>query len=518
MDFEVLQHAARELNELLTDGFINKIHQPLPREIVLRIRLHGGGGGNLVLSADHQVGRIHLTSLRIPNPPRPPRLCAYLRAHFQGARIEGVNAAPDDRVVHIRAVRGGVSNRREMDLILELLGRDSNIILVDRSSNRIMECLHRIPEKETGTRIVVPGAPYVPPPKSTRRKRPVAHEGPGGRVSPGIRVEPGGRPRLVLDAVDSKDEIFGTINEAADCYYGSRLRAAMLDALRRQVAMPLKARIAGLTRRLSKIEADAKRLEGFESRGEEGELLKANLQSTRKGMESLTVRDWYTNEPRTIRLDPTLGPIANMERIFRKAAKGKRGREVTARRLEETIEEKRALEEILFFVETSQDTDQLEDTARMVRGLGRGPKPSISSKTEREPKSESKFVREFRTPSGRLVIVGKSAQGNDFLLRRKARKGDLWFHVKGMPGSHVLLPERSKEPASAEDMEYAAGLAVDHSKARGGGKVEVMVADAADLRRPKGALPGQVIVASYMTIVSDGAVAAEGLSPRDTAP
>ncbi|MFH1115170.1 MAG: NFACT family protein [Pseudomonadota bacterium] len=504
MDLAILQQTARELNEFLADAFVNKVHQPLPRDIVLRTRLRGGGGGNLVLSANPQLGRIHLTHIRMPNPPAPPRLCAFLRAHFQGSKIIEVNAAADDRVVRIHAARGAGSDRREMDLILELLGRDSNIILVDRSSNQIMECLHRLPERETGTRTVIPGRIYEPPPKSGARARATPYEEPDGNASPGIRVDPGGKRRLVLDAVKPGDETFPSVNEAADAYYGARLRSEILEALRRQAAAPLKARIAGLVRRTAKVRADVERLERFESRMQDGELLKANLRSAKKGMTSLTVDDWYANEPRMIKLDPSLGPIANMELIFRKAAKGKRGKKIAGRRLDESLQEKKALEEILFFVEESQDPDQLEDMAQWAVGLGRSAVRPLTGKKDDGPKPESRFYREFRTPSGRPVLVGKSAQGNDFLLRRKARKGDLWFHVKGMPGSHVLLPERSKEPASVEDMEYAAGLAVEHSKARGGGKVEVMAADAADVGRPKGALPGQVIVGSYITIVSDG--------------
>jgi len=77
MDLAILQKVALELNEILPGGFINKIHQPLPREIVLRIRVLGGGEKMLVLSSDPKLGRIHLIDLKIPNPPRPPRFCAF---------------------------------------------------------------------------------------------------------------------------------------------------------------------------------------------------------------------------------------------------------------------------------------------------------------------------------------------------------------------------------------------------------------------------------------------------------
>jgi len=138
MDLNILQQVARELNELLPGGFVNKIHQPLPREIWLRIRAPRGGEQRLVLSADPQVGRLHLTGLRIPNPPSPPRFCAYLRAHFQGSRIVEVTAASDDRVVRIATIRGPKDAGQRRELILELLGRDSNIILVDGDTHRIL--------------------------------------------------------------------------------------------------------------------------------------------------------------------------------------------------------------------------------------------------------------------------------------------------------------------------------------------------------------------------------------------
>lgn len=504
MDLAIIQQVVRELNGLLPGGFINKIHQPLPREIVLRIRLQGGGGVQVVLSADPQLGRIHLTTLRIPNPPTPPRLCAYLRAHFQGSRIVEVNVASDDRVVRIVTVRGPTSDIQERELVLEILGRDSNIILLDRSSYQIMECLHRIPEKEHGTRVVLPGMHYAPPPKRASRDLFKAHGALPKAISPGIRIGPGNKRRLVLDAVQPEDERFTTMNEAADAFYAARLTSVMLSALRREAATPVKSRIRSLARRIGKIEADATRLKNFESLQEDGELLKANLRSAKKGMETLTVYDWNTDRQRVLKLDPTLGPVANMERLFKRAAKGKRGRKIVEARLEETQAEKRALEEIVFFVEEAQDTDELERTAQWGSSLLRGRQPSQQEKRSKEASSESSLYREMRTPSGRSVFVGKSGKGNDFLIRRKARKGDIWFHVKGMPGAHVLLPERSKDPASMEDLEYAAALAVEYSRARGGSKVEVMMADTADLARPKGGLPGQVIVKSYTTLVSQG--------------
>ena len=119
------------------------------------------------------------------------------------------------------------------------------------------------------------------------------------------------------------------------------------------------------------------------------------------------------------------------------------------------------------------------------------------------------MFREYRSPSGLTVLVGKSGRGNDFLLRHKARKGDLWFHVKGRSGAHVLLPSRSGQEPSDDDKAFAAGLAVRFSHAGGKGKTEVIVADVNDISRPKGALSGQVIVRHYTTMIAESQDPAE---------
>lgn len=501
MDRAILRKVALELHERITGAFINKIHQPLPREIVLRLRIPSGGEGKLFISADPQLGRLHLTSLRIPNPPSPPRFCAYLRAHLQGARIVGVHGARDDRVVIIRTTRGPVENRIARNLILELLGRDSNILLVDAASNLIMDCLHRIPEKERGSRTVLPGWEYHSPPKPTGREELPIEDSELALARPGIGTGPSGKKRLLLNIRTSDDESYPTMNEAADAYYGQRLGAVLLEALRRQIAAPLKSRIRSLERRLGKIRADEERLKQYADRREEGELLKANLRLVKRGMESLEVVDWNSGEKRVISLDRSLGAVSNMEKIFAKAAKGKRGEKFVAGRLEETVAEKRALEDALFLVEDATDAAALEipDSENVAEKEN-----STKHRVERKGRlpQESSMLRRFRTPSGGFVLVGRSGRGNDFILRRKAAKGDLWFHVKGFSGAHVLLPRRSKMEAPRGDIEFAASVAVYHSKAREAGKAEVIVAEVKDLDRPRGALPGQVIVKRHTTMLS----------------
>jgi predicted ribosome quality control (RQC) complex YloA/Tae2 family protein len=500
MDLAVLQKIAQELNELLPGRFITRIHQPLPRDIVLRTRAHAGPEIKLMISADPALGRIHITDLKIPNPQSPPRFCAFLRAHFQGFRITRVESAPDDRIVRIVAQKGPEGARVERELILELLGRDSNIILVDLATSKIMECLHYLSEKETGLRAVLPGREYVSPPKRNLIQTEMSRS---NLEIAGITAGANGKRRLTIHATADEDETFSSMNLAADAFFKPVLKSVLIESFRKELSAPLRTRMRSLDRRINKIHADAHRLKHFTDLQEEGELLKANLRKIKKGMTSIGVTDWQTGEPRMIALDPALGPIANMDRIFRKGAKGRRGEKKVQERLQRTAEEKRALEELLYFVQDARDIETLELIAAEI------PEPKAarieaSRQQYRAGKQESPLFYKFQTPEGREVLVGRSARGNDFLVRRKARKGDLWFHVKDLPGAHVLLQARVGHPATQQDKEFGAGLAVRFSKAYGKGKVEVIIADGGQVERPKGALPGQVVVKSFETVLSAG--------------
>ncbi len=494
MDVKILRLIAAELNDILPGMFVNKIHQPLPREIVLRLRGRQGGERKLIISADPLRGRIHLTGLKVPNPPAPPRFCAYLRAHFQGSRVVCVSAAEDDRVVRIDAVRGPGPEIQQTALILELLGRDSNILLVDRSTNLIKDCLHHIPEKESATRAVLPGREYLPPPKRDRSTPAPSAPEPGTRQ---------GKRSLAPPAALSEDRVAG-MNEAAEAFYRPMLEGGLIEAFRRTITAPLKKAIRSLERRTDKVQADIARLKAFADVQHHGDLLKGNLRGIAKGMKRIEVRDWETDEPVTIVLDPALSGVENMARIFKKAAKGKRGIQRALSRMDETRHEKKALEDLLYYAETARDLDELES----IRGDTSVPASRQGSKRPDSRKQDTsgphRVYLEFRSPSGHTVLVGKSGKGNDFLLRNKSRPGDLWFHAKDIPGAHVILLQRGINQPAPGDVEFAGGLAVHFSRAGTKGKIDVMVADVKDVHRPKGAVPGMVIVKGFRTMRSEG--------------
>ena len=98
---------------------------------------------------------------------------------------------------------------------------------------------------------------------------------------------------------------------------------------------------------------------------------------------------------------------------------------------------------------------------------------------------------EYELPGGWRVLAGRTDADNDRLSLKLARPRDYWFHIKGMPGSHVLLRVEDEEP-DRETLEAAAAIAAWHSKARSGGTVPVSCTRALNVRKPRGAERGTV--------------------------
>jgi predicted ribosome quality control (RQC) complex YloA/Tae2 family protein len=166
MDAFLLKQVIAELAAEIPGAMVSKIHQPGEKEIVLE--LWGRGEKRLLLSADPELCRIHLTTRRTPNPPSPPRFCQFLRKHLEGMRIAGFSVVPYDRSVRIDFVSSRAdAEHAKTSLYAELFGRHANLIYVD-SDGTILEPLRTVSDEESRVREVVPGIPYRPLPRPAR--------------------------------------------------------------------------------------------------------------------------------------------------------------------------------------------------------------------------------------------------------------------------------------------------------------------------------------------------------------
>ncbi len=154
---------ASELNKTIIDGKIDKVHQPERDEIILQIRSKNGTF-RLLLSANASNPRVHLTQITKDNPMNPPMFCMLMRKHFQGNKIIGVTQVGFDRILIIKTEgRNEMGDICRRDIVVEIMGRHSNIILLDEN-NKIMDSIKHVDFTVSAVRQILPGLFYESPP------------------------------------------------------------------------------------------------------------------------------------------------------------------------------------------------------------------------------------------------------------------------------------------------------------------------------------------------------------------
>lgn len=169
LDGVVLHAITSELSEKLVGGRVDKIHQPESDELLLQIR-NKSENFKLLLSASSSNPRVHLTKSSKQNPQTPPAFCMLLRKHLGSGKVLGVEQPSLERVVIIKFESlDELGDLTQKDLIVEIMGKHSNIILVDSSKNKILDSIKRVPVSLSSVRQVLPGLPYSPPPAQEKR-------------------------------------------------------------------------------------------------------------------------------------------------------------------------------------------------------------------------------------------------------------------------------------------------------------------------------------------------------------
>lgn len=160
----VTNSVVKELNEEILGGKIDKIYQQEADEILIQIR-NKGKNHRLLLSASSNNPRIYLTEHSKENPSSPPMFCMLLRKHLTGGIILKIEQYEMDRIVFLDiSSRDELGDFSEKRLIIEIMGKHSNIILLDKESLKIMDSIKRVPEHVSRVRQIYPGLVYENPP------------------------------------------------------------------------------------------------------------------------------------------------------------------------------------------------------------------------------------------------------------------------------------------------------------------------------------------------------------------
>ena len=559
MDGLSLSAVVYELNSIV-GGRIEKVQQPERDELLISIHA-AGGSYRLLLSASPENCRIVLTDEKKPSPAEAPAFLMLLRKYLTGARIEYVEQPYMDRVVEIGIeALNELRDDLKLGLICEVMGRHSNIILVQREDDKeiVLDAIRRVTPSVSSARLILPKLEYEYPPSKKKRDPRMAsadefcrvlkeavkpagalsecfyglspavagrllsslgfpEDGPEEAAERLVRfysefVQGSFRPCIVKAAgrsvctlpflpVGEEYEEFGSMSEAVNAFYGSR---AYEESIRRRTSSyehVIKNAAAKLEKKLGIFSEAISSEEENERIRLFGELITANLYSIPPRADRVVLQNYYLDppEPVEIPLDPLLSPADNAQRYYTRYRKAKLTRDHAVEMQKATADELSYLEELLYTLTCCESESELNEIRQelVLSGLVKELPAGKAGRKAGAVKTPPSKPLCFTSRDGIPILVGKNNRQNDKLTLSTAASDDTWLHVKDIHGSHVIIKAGRVPDATLYD---AAVLAAYYSKARGSGSVPVDYTLVKYVKKPAGAKPGMVIYTHQHTV------------------
>lgn len=549
----VTRAVVHNLQRELTTGRIAKIHQPDKTDLTLTVRINGENK-LLLISANPTFARIHLTKEKFTNPKEPPMFCMLLRKHLDGAIIEKIEQKELERIVTFTfKARDEIGDITYKYLIVELMGRHSNIILLNDDKQKVIDSIKHVPPSLSSYRTILPGHIYKEPPH-LHRQNPLKVEEEDVRMS--LKINEGKMKEQILQAFsglspqiieeilyvarfsnietvppaflkvlqpvkkhDYKPQIivnekgkeffsvielthqqgkrvyFHNVHDMLDRFYRGKAERDRVKQQASDLEKLLRNELNKNKKKLKKLTNSLKDAEKAKIYQHYGELLTANMHEAKQGQKEITVVDYYDPNLKeiTIPLDPQKTPSENAQNYFKKYQKLKNSIAIVKEQRKKTEEEITYLETLIQQLQLAALKDIEEIREELVE---QGYFKKRAKKTEKKKQQKPKF-EQYLSSEGIPIYVGKNNKQNDYLTNKLARKNDTWLHTKDIPGSHVII--RSEKFGEKTLME-AANIAAYFSKGRHSGQVPVDYTFVRHVKKPNGAKPGYVIYDNQTTI------------------
>lgn len=620
------QLLADELNVILSNGRIDKIFQPDKHTFILHIRVNGTVE-KLLISISPSAPRMNITNTIRENPMMPPSFCMLLRKYLSGGRIISITNPGYERIIEINiSTTDELHDTKKIRLVAELMGRYSNLILVNQSGNIIDSCIH-VDFSINRVREVMPARIYNYPPVQDQKYTPeqaLQILNTPGKLLPVAEAE-SGRPtgkallnsllgmsptlirqlcyeagvdeRLPYRSLDMRNtdslnivltNFFGmvqnrsyspsvyitndgqagefsikelsgydkviksdNISQAIDTYYS--LKEKNIDFERKKASITARINTA-LTHAVHKATIhrnDLQEGQNSERYKKYADLILAYSYQIEPHATEFVCSDYYQDPPAdiTIPLNPVLNASDNAQDYYKRFRKAKRKQELSEKYIENdnyAVEYFRTLMTAAQASTCDEDILALEAELNLLSGQPNKPEkkekinPNITVGKAKSGKTSSRAMREaarrasmrqnnnarkakpkplpvrtYLSTDGHTILCGRSNIQNEELTLHTASKDDWWFHIKGMPGTHVILKKWPDEtiPSDSSVIEAAQTAAFfsksimieEHNfRASSNGmdiKAEVDYCPVSHVRKIPSANPGMVSYEGYYSIV-----------------
>ena len=548
-----------ELKDFAINSKIDKVNQPEKDEIILTLR--GKGTKKLLISSSSNYPRLHFTTINKINPLKAPVFCMVLRKYLIGGRIIDITQCSTDRIVTI-----DIENKDELgfdsqySLIVEIMARHSNITLVRKRDNKIMESIKHIHSNKNSYRVLYPGANFIMPPLSNKlnpfsftKEELKALLKESGEFNEGIfsKIITGVGKNLSKDLFidyknkfndltiddltvfindyfknilnneknilffrngkvidfyfkdlyafhDCNKEYFETHGDALDNFYATKDKQDRLHSRGLDIQRLINTNIDRCLKKIKILNKTLKECETKEDYKIKGELLTSYIYGFKKGDRKVSILNYYSEneEYMDISLDENKTPSENIQFYFKKYNKLKNAEEAALNQLSINEDELNYLNSVLTNLETCDTYDDIEEIKKELIETG-----YIRFRKEKnKSKGKTNKPLHFISSDGIDIYVGKNNIQNDYLTLKFAEKTDTWLHTKIIPGSHVII--KGKDIPESTLLE-AATLAAFYSKGRESTKVPVDYTLVKNVKKPSGAKPGMVIYSTNKTMYID---------------
>lgn len=542
-----------ELNNNLIGGKINKIYEPNKNEIILDI--YNKQKFMLDICIDSSNCRINLTTHLKPNPKTAPNFCMLLRKYLTSSKIVSLETLNLDRIVIIT-----LENYNELNdlvkykLIVELMGKHSNIILVNEK-DVIIDSIRHISSSHA-LRNMLPANPYILPISDKLNLLEISQdefineinlENQKNLINKCCNLFTGISKafmfyslqkleidfnnynkedliklyKYINDIIFQKDlrcekfdfngkEDFSittsnttsSINSFIDEYYFNKETNEIFINYKNTVLKLILSLLGKYNKKLAVIQEKLNECKDMEKYKIYGELITANLYNINNNIniDSITLKNYYDNNNLiTIPLDKKISPSYNAKKFFKKYNKLKNTLNIVTKQKDQIKNEILYLETIIYSLENSSNIEEVDEIYEEIR---ENIIKSNNSNVEKNKRTKNTLDFTSLNIDGYKILIGKNNTQNDYITFKMSDKNDLWFHVQGFHGSHVLLKTNGKEIDDNNPiLAKCAKLAALHSKANTENKVSVDYTLIKNIKKPKGSKPGFVIFNNYKTLI-----------------
>ncbi len=521
-----IHYLVNELNEELHNGKLNKVYQPNNLDLVFQIRCADKMNKNLLISSQLDSPKVYLTEEKYINPNTPNNFCMVLRKYIERGIIKTITQYQNDRIIQIE-----INTFNELDdektyyLIIELMGRNSNIILID-SNFTIIDAIRKLPPSTSNLRTIIPHATYTYPVANelinpftmtsfldlnllqgvSKPLMEQLQELDSDQVKAFLNqpLKPviyknGNKLDFYAYQLSTLDEVIfeaDTISKMLESYYTNykivtNNKAGLYEKVLKKELKKANHKLANLTQNLDSAKQNLQNTDI-------GILLQANLYKVKKGDTTVEVNNFLNNnEVITIELDPMLDPSTNLKQIFTKIKKAKTAIIELDKQIKIINNEIEYLSTLLFQVSISNATDLEEITLELIaNGM-------IKNKKNMKKKNQIPTFLTYKIDDV-IIYVGKNNYQNDYLTHKLAKATDYWFHVKDLPGSHVIVRLPSNDFKLTElIIRTTAMIAAYYSKAKDSSSVPVDYTQVKYLKKVPGTKGSFVTLSNQKTIYID---------------